>query len=137
MAGLDPAALEGQKVYRPGMYKNCKAIGWYVEDYKRAQVSINLTNYKVTPLHVVFDDARKLAAERGLVVTGSEIVGVVPFQALLETGRHYLKLQGKRAGTPLMDVLRAAVMRARAFPTWRRSTSRRRCWGCRRRRPRR
>lgn len=106
---LDPAALEGQKVYRPGKYRHCKAIGWYVEDYRRAQVSINLTNYKVTPLHVVFDEARRLAAERGLVVTGSEIVGVVPFQALLETGRHYLKLQGKPPGAPMMDVLRVAA----------------------------
>jgi glutamate formiminotransferase/formiminotetrahydrofolate cyclodeaminase len=108
-AGLDLAALEGQKVYRPGTFKHCKAIGWYVEDYKRAQISINMTNYKVTPLHVVYDEARKLAAERGLVVTGSEIVGLVPYQALLEAGRHYQALQGKSAGAPLIDVLRCAV----------------------------
>ena len=108
-AGLELAAIEGQKVYRPGTFKHCKAIGWYVDDYKRAQVSINMTNYKVTPLHVVFDEARKLAAARGLVVTGSEIVGVVPFQALLETGRHYQAMQGKSPGAPLIDVLRCAV----------------------------
>ncbi|MBL8919527.1 MAG: glutamate formimidoyltransferase [Myxococcaceae bacterium] len=108
-AGLDLTALENQKVYRPGLFKHCKAIGWYVEDYKRAQISINMTNYKVTPLHVVYDEARKLAAERGLVVTGSEIVGLVPFQALLEAGRHYQALQGKSAGAPLIDVLRCAV----------------------------
>ncbi len=108
-AGLELGALEGQKVYRPGTFKHCKAIGWYVDDYKRAQVSINMTNYKVTPLHVVFDEARKLAAARGLVVTGSEIVGVVPFQALLETGRHYQAMQGKSPGAPLIDVLRCAV----------------------------
>lgn len=108
-AGLDLTALEGQKVYRPGLFKQVKAIGWYVEDYQRAQVSINMTNYKVTPLHVVYDEARKLAAERGLVVTGSEIVGLVPFQALLETGRHYQALQGKTEGAPLIDVLRCAV----------------------------
>lgn len=108
-AGLDLSALEGQKVYRPGTFKQVKAIGWYVEDYQRAQVSINMTNYKVTPLHVVYDEARKLAAERGLVVTGSEIVGLVPFQALLEAGRHYQALQGKTEGAPLIDVLRCAV----------------------------
>lgn len=108
-AGLDLAALEGQKVYRPGAFKHCKAIGWYVDDYKRAQVSINMTNYKLTPLHVVFDEARKLAAARGLVVTGSEIVGVVPFQALLESGRHYQAMQGKSPGAPVIDVLRCAV----------------------------
>jgi len=108
-AGLDLAALEGQKVYRPGLFKHCKAIGWYVDDYKRAQVSINMTNYKVTPLHVVFDEARKLAAARGLVVTGSEIVGVVPFQALLEAGKHYQAMQGKSPGAPVIDVLRCAV----------------------------
>ena len=108
-ASLDLNALEGQKVYRPGKFKNCKAIGWYVEDYKRAQVSINMTNYKVTPLHVVFDEARKMAADRGLVVTGSEIVGLVPVQALLETGRHYQAMQGKSPGAPLIDVLRCAV----------------------------
>ena len=108
-AGLELATLEGQKVYRPGTFKHCKAIGWYVDDYKRAQVSINMTNYKVTPLHVVFDEARKLAAARGLVVTGSEIVGVVPFQALLESGRHYQAMQGKSPGAPVIDVLRCAV----------------------------
>jgi glutamate formiminotransferase/formiminotetrahydrofolate cyclodeaminase len=108
--GLEPPSLDGQKVYRPGTFKHCKAIGWYVEDYKRAQVSINMTNYRETPLHVVFDEARKLAAERGLVVTGSEIVGVVPFQALLDSGRHYLRAQGKPIGAPVLDVLGAAVM---------------------------
>lgn len=108
-AGLDLAALEGQKVYRPGRFKHCKAIGWYVEDYRRAQVSINMTNYKVTPLHVVYDEAQKLAQERGLLITGSEIVGVVPFQALLDAGRHYQSKQGKTEGAPQEDVLRCAV----------------------------
>ncbi len=108
-AGLDVSALEGQKVYRPGTFKHVKAIGWYVEDYRRAQVSINMTDYKATPLHVVFDEARRLATARGLVVTGSEIVGLVPYQALLEAGRHYLALQGKSLGAPVMDVLRCAV----------------------------
>jgi len=108
--GLEPPSLDGQKVYRPGTFQHCKAIGWYVDDYKRAQISINMTNYKVTPLHAVYDEARRLAAERGLVVTGSEIVGVVPLAAMLDTGRHYLRMQGKPVGAPVMDVLRPAVM---------------------------
>ena len=108
--GLEPPDLDGQKVYRPGTFRHCKAIGWYVDDYKRAQISINMTNYKETPLHVVYDEARRLATARGLVVTGSEIVGVVPLAALLDSGRHYLRAQGKPIGAPVMDVLRTAAM---------------------------
>lgn len=108
--GLEPPHLEGERAYRPGTFQHCKAIGWYVDDYKRAQISINLTSYKQTSLHAVFDEARRLAAARGLVVTGSEIVGVVPVQALLDAGRHYLRLQGKPPVAPLLDVLRTAVM---------------------------
>jgi glutamate formiminotransferase/formiminotetrahydrofolate cyclodeaminase len=106
---LAPPNVVGKQVYRPGLFKACKAIGWYVEDYRRAQISINLTDYTVTPPHAVMDASRRLAAERGLVVTGSELVGVVPFQALLESGRHYLRGQGRTLGQPVGDVLRAAV----------------------------
>lgn len=98
----------GQKVYRAGLFQNCKAIGWYVDEYKRAQLSINLTNYKVTPPYAVLDATRKLAAERGLVVTGSEIVGLVPYQALYQAGQHYLRAQGKSAHVPSSDVLENA-----------------------------
>lgn len=107
---LDVAkGVVGQKVYRAGKFLFCKAIGWYVEEYRRAQISINLTNYRVTPPHVVLDEARRLAAERGLVVTGSEVVGLVPFPALYEAGRHYLRAQGKSPFVPVADVLEAAV----------------------------
>jgi glutamate formiminotransferase/formiminotetrahydrofolate cyclodeaminase len=106
---LAPPGVVGKQVYRPGLFKACKAIGWYVEDYRRAQISINLTDYTVTPPQAVMDASRKLATERGLVVTGSELVGVVPFQALLESGRHYLRMQGRTLGQPLGDVLRVAV----------------------------
>lgn len=106
---LAPPDVVGKSVYRPGLFSACKAIGWYVDDYKRAQVSINLTDYKVTPPHAVLDAARTLAAERGLVVTGSEIVGLVPLQAMLDAGRHYLAKQGRTLGQPLDDVLRVAV----------------------------
>ncbi|MFA5912754.1 MAG: glutamate formimidoyltransferase [Burkholderiales bacterium] len=100
----------GQRVYRAGLFKECKAIGWYVDAYKRAQISINLTNWRVTSVRDVIEAARKLAAARGLVVTGSEIVGLVPFQALYQAGRGYLEDQGKRASVPVNDVLQAAVL---------------------------
>ncbi|MBE0615692.1 MAG: glutamate formimidoyltransferase [Burkholderiales bacterium] len=100
----------GQRVYRAGLFKECKAIGWYVDAYQRAQISINLTNWRVTSTRDVLEAARKLAAARGLVVTGSEIVGLVPFQALYQAGRAYLEDQGKGASVPVMDVLQAAVL---------------------------
>lgn len=106
---LAPPKVEGSQVYRPGRFAAVKAIGWYVDEYKRAQVSINLTNYKLTSPHVVLEEARRLAAERGLVVTGSEIVGLVPWGALWEAGRYYLKRQGSTVGLPRADVLRAAA----------------------------
>ncbi|KPK92888.1 formiminotransferase-cyclodeaminase, partial [bacterium SM23_31] len=74
---IDPRVLkEGESVKRPGKFKYCKAIGWMVKEYDRAQISINLTNYKETSMHDVLEEARRLAAERGVVVTGSEIVGM-------------------------------------------------------------
>jgi glutamate formiminotransferase/formiminotetrahydrofolate cyclodeaminase len=107
---LDPSKpLAGHKVYRAGKFTHCKAIGWYVDQYKRAQISINLTNYKVTPPHLVLEEARRLAAARGLVVTGSEVVGLIPYPALLEAGKHYLRAQGKSPFIPIPDVLQTAV----------------------------
>ncbi len=107
---VDPVKpLVGQKVYRAGKFLHCKAIGWYVDEYKRAQISINLTNYKVTPPHLVLEEVRKLAALRGLVVTGSEVVGLIPYPALLEAGRYYLRAQGKSPFVPIPDILQAAV----------------------------
>ena len=99
----------GQKVRRRGLYDHCKAIGWDVDTYRRAQISVNLTDYKQTAPHTVLEAARGLAAERGLVVTGSEIVGLVPFQCLLASGRHYLKAMGKSTGVPTSDILQTAV----------------------------
>lgn len=107
--GIDPKHPEGESVKIPGKFKYCKAIGWMVPEYDRAQISINLTNYKVTSMHHVLEEARKLAMKRGLVVTGSEIVGMVPYQALLETGKYYLKLQHRSAGVPIKDILETAV----------------------------
>ena len=74
-----------------GKFKECKAVGWYMDDFGRAQVSINLTNYKITPPHLVFDECCRLATELGAWVTGSELVGLIPLEALLQAGKYYLK----------------------------------------------
>jgi glutamate formiminotransferase/formiminotetrahydrofolate cyclodeaminase len=106
---LDPPNVVGKPVYRPGLFRACKAVGWYVKDYDRAQVSINLTDFATTPPHEVLEASRKLAADRGLVVTGSEIVGVVPMAAMIQAGKYYLGKQGRTLGQPVGDVLRTAV----------------------------
>ena len=107
--GTDPKNPDSQSVKKPGLFNHCKAIGWLVPEYNRAQISINLTNYKITSMHHVLEATRELAAERGIVVTGSEIVGMVPFPALLEVGKYYLAKQGRSAGVPTKDILETAV----------------------------
>jgi glutamate formiminotransferase/formiminotetrahydrofolate cyclodeaminase len=106
---INPQSPEGQSVKKPGLFDFCKAIGWMVPEYGRAQISINLTNYKVTAMHDVLEATRKLANERGIVVTGSEVVGMVPYPALLETGKYYLEKQGRSTGIPNRDILEIAV----------------------------
>ncbi len=98
----------GKPVMNPGLFKNCKAIGWYVDDFKRAQISINLTNYHVTNMHHVFDAASKLAEEKGLRITGSEIVGVVPKEALIQAGIHYLEKADSCAGQSEAELIKIA-----------------------------
>lgn len=107
--GINPDKPEGESVKKPGKFQNCKAIGWMVEEYDRAQISINLTDYNITSMHDVLEATRKLAAERGLIVTGSEIVGMVPYPALLETGKFYLRKQGRSTGIPVKDILHTAL----------------------------
>jgi glutamate formiminotransferase/formiminotetrahydrofolate cyclodeaminase len=107
--GINPDKPEGQSVKKPGLFSHCKAIGWLVPEYNRAQISINLTNYKITAMHDVLEKARRLASERGLIVTGSEIVGMVPYSALLETGKYYLRAQKRSTGIPARDILEIAV----------------------------
>jgi len=99
----------GNAVKVPGKFKEVKSVGWYIEDYGLAQISVNFTNYKVTPVHVVFDEARKLAGKLGLRVTGSELVGLIPKEALLMAGRYYLGKQGKSPGVPEDELVRTAV----------------------------
>ncbi|OGD25806.1 MAG: glutamate formimidoyltransferase [Candidatus Aminicenantes bacterium RBG_13_63_10] len=101
---------DGQPVKLPGRFPHVKSVGWYIEDYGIAQVSINFTNYKVTPVHVVFDEAVREADKLGLRVTGSELVGLIPKEALLMSGRYYLEKQGKSPGLPDEELVRAAVL---------------------------
>ena len=99
----------GKKIMRPGTLKATKAIGWYIEEYGIAQVSMNITNIGITPLHKAFDEVCRCAALRGLRVTGTEIVGLVPERALLDAGRHYLRMQHRSTGVPKEDIMKIAV----------------------------
>ncbi len=107
--GLDVNNLIGRPVYKDGLFTHVKAIGWVVEDYNCAQISMNLTNFRITSPHAVLEAARALAAERGIVITGSEIVGVVPFDAMLEAGKFYLRKMQKSTGIPVRDIIETAV----------------------------
>ncbi len=109
MHGIEKENIIGRPVKKKGKFKNVKAIGWYIDEYKRAQISINLTDYKITNMHHVYEEAKKLAEERGLSVTGSEIVGLVPFKAIFESGIYYLKRQKTSTGVPVRDVLETAI----------------------------
>lgn len=98
-----------QPVHIPGSLKSVKAIGWFIEEYGVAQISINLTNLGVTPLHVAFDECCKKADARGLRVTGSELVGLVPLQSMLDAGRYFLKKQQRSVGVSDKELLKIAV----------------------------
>jgi glutamate formiminotransferase/formiminotetrahydrofolate cyclodeaminase len=93
----------------PGRLRECRAVGWFIPEYGQAQVSINLTNFHLTGLHHAFDAAEHEAAERGMRVTGSEIVGLVPLDAIRAAGAHYLKRQGASSGVPEAELVHAAV----------------------------
>jgi len=93
----------------PGLFTHCKAVGWYIDDYDRAQISINLTNYKETPPHLVLEKVRELAREKGIQVTGSELVGLLPKAALLEAGKYYLEQLGESTGIPERMIMETAI----------------------------
>ena len=99
----------GEPVYEPGLLKGVKAIGWYIEEYGIAQISINITDLEASPLHRVFDTACEQAARRGLRVTGSELVGMVPLKTMLEAGRYFLQKQNRSSGIPEKEILKIAV----------------------------
>jgi glutamate formiminotransferase/formiminotetrahydrofolate cyclodeaminase len=100
---------KGEKIMQPGLFAHCKAVGWYIEEYKRAQISINLTNYKITPPHLVLDKVRELAAENGIQITGSELVGLLPKEALLMAGKYYLNKLGESCGLPEKMIMETAI----------------------------
>ncbi|HOX30767.1 MAG TPA: glutamate formimidoyltransferase [Spirochaetales bacterium] len=99
----------GSTVKLPGRLKEVRAIGWYIDSYRCAQVSINLVNYKATALHEVFLTVKEEAEKLGLMVTGSELVGLVPLEPMLQAGRHFLKRMGKSEGANESDLVEAAV----------------------------
>ena len=100
---------DGSPVKVLGMFKDVKGIGWYVDIYNRAQISINFNNFKVSTIHDVFDAACVLANERGIRVTGSELVGLIPLEAMLMAGKHYLNKQNRSLGVPKADIVECAV----------------------------
>jgi glutamate formiminotransferase/formiminotetrahydrofolate cyclodeaminase len=99
----------GQPLLEPGTLKAVKAIGWFIDEYGIAQVSMNLTDLSVTPVHVAFDEVDRAARERGMRVTGSELVGLVPLRAMLDAGRHYLRLQQRSLGLSERELIHIAV----------------------------
>ena len=100
---------DGNVVMIPGTLKGTKAIGWFIDEYGIAQVSMNITNMRETPLHKAFDEVCAKAAARGVRVTGAEIVGLVPKSALIEAGKHYLRMQQRSLGIPEDEIIRIAV----------------------------
>ena len=100
----------GKPIWKPGSLKSVKAIGWFIKEYGIAQISMNLTNIRVTPLHFAFDEVCKKAVERGLRVTGSEIVGLIPLQCLLETAKYFLSKQNRSAGLSEDELINFAII---------------------------
>lgn len=99
----------GNPLHIPGSLKSVKAIGWFIEEYGIAQISMNLTNINITPLHIAFDEVCKKAEERGLRVTGSELVGLVPLKCLTDAGKYFLEKQKRSAGVSEEELIRIAV----------------------------
>ncbi len=99
----------GNTIMKPGTLKACKAIGWFIEEYGIAQVSMNMTNLAITPLHAAFDEVCRAADARGVRVTGAEIVGLVPKSALVDAGRHFLRKQNRSTGLPERELVRIAI----------------------------
>jgi len=100
---------EGNTVYEPGVLKNVKGIGWYIEEYGICQVSMNLTNIRETPLHVAFDETCEKANARGIRVTGSELVGLIPLSCMLDAGRYFLHKQKRSSGVSDAELIKIAI----------------------------
>ena len=100
---------KGEPIRIPGSLKKVRAIGWYIKEYGMAQISMNLTDISVTPVHVAFDEVCKKADERGLRVTGSELIGLVPLSCMLEAGKYFLHKQKRSSGIPDEEIIEMAV----------------------------
>ncbi len=100
---------KGEEIVQPGTLKSVKAIGWFIEEYGVAQISMNLTNVNITPIHIAFDEVCKKANERGVRVTGSELVGLIPLKSLLEAGRYFLEKQQRSVGVSEKELIHIAV----------------------------
>ena len=100
---------DGNKLRVPGIFTHCKAVGWYIDEFNCAQISMNLTDYNITPAHKVFDKVCEMAAAKGLRVTGSELVGLLPKKAMTDAGEFFLKKQDKSAGVPESELIRIAI----------------------------
>ncbi len=99
----------GEEVWIPGSLEKVKAIGWFIEEYRVAQISMNLTDIDVTPVHIAFDEVCRRAEARGVRVTGSELVGLIPLDAMLDAGRHYLRKQHRSTGISDSELIKIAV----------------------------
>ena len=99
----------GKKISVPGTLKNVKAIGWYIEEYGVAQISMNLTDISVTPVHIAFDEVCRKADARGVRVTGSELVGLIPLKAVIDAGRYFLEKQQRSVGVSDDELIKIAV----------------------------
>jgi len=100
---------QGEAITIPGTLKSVKAIGWYIKEFGIAQISMNLTNTSITPIHIAFDEVCQKAAERGIRVTGSEVVGMVPLQAMLDAGKYFLRKQQRSVGIVDEEIIKIAV----------------------------
>ena len=100
---------DGNDIWQPGTLKGCKAIGWYIDEYGIAQVSMNITDINATPLHVAYEEVSRAAAARGLRVTGAEIVGLVPKKVLMDAGKFYLEKQQRSLGISDDEIMKIAV----------------------------
>lgn len=100
----------GEMIVVPGSLKSVKAIGWFIEEYGVAQISINLTNINITPVHIAFDEVCRKAEARGIRVTGSELVGLIPLKAMLDAGKYFLRKQKRSVGVSEKELLRIAIL---------------------------
>jgi glutamate formiminotransferase/formiminotetrahydrofolate cyclodeaminase len=99
----------GLPIKKAGKLKKCKAVGWYIEEYGQAQVSMNLTDFSKTPVHLAFEEVRLQARNRGLRVSGSELIGLIPLSAMISAGKYYLSAQNRSTGIPDKDIIQIAI----------------------------